>query len=208
MTLTDFAFEVHDNAVKHGWWEEEHPFDEIVALIHSELSEALEEYRLGRPEFYQLCTSSDGSPCLRNGCGDWSDGVCELNSLDSDPKGVAVELADAVLRIFDWFGKEHLDTAELIGEAHERRENMHDIPVPVKDATFAGLIGRWHAMVSAAYMRWYTASGTHSAALRLAAVVGELTAWIDRNGGDSMELLQMKHQYNKNRTYRHGGKKI
>ena len=45
MTINEFAAEVHKNAVDHGWWEGERTFPEIVALIHSEVSEALEEYR-------------------------------------------------------------------------------------------------------------------------------------------------------------------
>ena len=42
MTINEFAAEVHKNAVEHGWWEGERTFPEIVALIHSEVSEALE----------------------------------------------------------------------------------------------------------------------------------------------------------------------
>ena len=37
--------EVHENAKSHGWWDEEREFGELIALCHSELSEALEEYR-------------------------------------------------------------------------------------------------------------------------------------------------------------------
>lgn len=35
----------HYIALNHGWWEEERPFSEQIALMHSELSEALEWWR-------------------------------------------------------------------------------------------------------------------------------------------------------------------
>ena len=34
-----------DNAKQHGWWDEDRTFGEVIALCHSELSEALEAYR-------------------------------------------------------------------------------------------------------------------------------------------------------------------
>ena len=40
--INEFAQEVHSNAVNHGWWEDDRSFGEIIALCHSELSEALE----------------------------------------------------------------------------------------------------------------------------------------------------------------------
>jgi len=37
--------EVHRYAVDKGWWENERPVPELLCLLHSEVSEALEAYR-------------------------------------------------------------------------------------------------------------------------------------------------------------------
>ena len=37
--------EIHQNAIDHGWWDKPRSFDTVVCLIHSEISEALEDYR-------------------------------------------------------------------------------------------------------------------------------------------------------------------
>ena len=114
MSLNSLSKEIHKNAVEHGWWDEERSFGEIIALCHSELSEALEEYRFGHPTVWQLCLASDGHPCLRDGCGDWRNEICELNSLDQKPEGIAVEMADCIIRILDWCGKENIDIDDII----------------------------------------------------------------------------------------------
>lgn len=50
--LNELAAVVHENAVAHGWWEQERELPEILMLCVSELAEALEEYRSGRPVLY------------------------------------------------------------------------------------------------------------------------------------------------------------
>lgn len=94
-TITQWQQDVHDTARDKGWWpEDEVTVSEIackLALVHSEISEALEELR-----------RSDNL-ALR-----W-----EINAPDK-PEGFVVELADAVIRIMDLCGALGLDLEAAI----------------------------------------------------------------------------------------------
>ena len=50
MEIKTLVAKAHENAVKHGFWEPPLSFGTAIALIHSELSEALEEERNGNPD--------------------------------------------------------------------------------------------------------------------------------------------------------------
>ena len=105
MTVNEFAKEVHENAVAHGWWETARSFPEVAALIHSEVSEALEEWRDGNPAIYGCC----GIP----GCDkDEKTGTCK-------PEGVAVELCDAIIRILDYLAYMGVDVEAVLMAKHE-----------------------------------------------------------------------------------------
>jgi NTP pyrophosphatase (non-canonical NTP hydrolase) len=85
-----------DNAEAHGWWDEDRTFGDLIALIHTELSEAFEEYREGH----------------------LIDEVYYSEQKPDKPEGVGVELADAVIRIMDLAGYFGIDLATLILEKH------------------------------------------------------------------------------------------
>lgn len=112
--LNELAKEIHANAVAHGWWDEERSFGDIVALCHSELSEALEEYRNERPLAYVYQDRGDDS----------SDPVEMVTNPDvwqlkRKPEGIAVEMIDCIIRILDWCDKEGVDVDKLLYAKHE-----------------------------------------------------------------------------------------
>lgn len=75
-TLNALAAEIHQTAKDKGWWDDDRNFGEMIALAHSELSEALEAWR------------NEESPV-------WYEGASRK------PEGQAVELIDALIRILD-----------------------------------------------------------------------------------------------------------
>lgn len=109
MDFNQFAKEVHQNAVDHGWWDEERTFGDIVALCHSELSEALEEYRAGRPFVYG--DDSLGDRRITE--------LPDIMALQLKPEGIAVEMADCMIRILDWFGQVGLDVEDILTLKHQ-----------------------------------------------------------------------------------------
>lgn len=49
LSLERFQREIHRTATEKGWHEKPRTFGELIALMHSELSEALEGHREGSP---------------------------------------------------------------------------------------------------------------------------------------------------------------
>lgn len=87
--------EIHKLAVEKGWYEKDRGIPEMLCLIHSEVSEALEAYRDHIPSF------------------------C---------KGCLEELADVIIRVFDMsvgLGIDIVDAVNLKHEFNKTREHRH-----------------------------------------------------------------------------------
>lgn len=113
--LAELARQIHDNARAHGFWEAERNMGEMLMLAVSELSEALEEHRAGRPPVWyqhrQPCAvQSDGLPIPADELGPCSGApVCK-------PEGVAVELADCLIRCLDTMHSLGVDIDAVVAE--------------------------------------------------------------------------------------------
>lgn len=124
MEIKQFAKEVHENAVKHGWWDEERSFGDLIALVHSELSEALEEYRNGHKpdETYYSCkapatesTNTEkfkGCPVCPAPCNNQCAG--HFGKME----GIPSELADVIIRVLDMAEHYGIDIEAALTEKH------------------------------------------------------------------------------------------
>lgn len=95
---------VHACAVEHGWWDSgDRNFGEMVALMHSELSEALEAWRDHDTitEIRYEYPNGDNPPLvLYQPSWMYTDDQGDHNEYGK-PVGVASEFADVIIRILD-----------------------------------------------------------------------------------------------------------
>ena len=106
-TINEWVKEVHEYALEKGWWDEVNtakcpncksevsyprPDSEALALIHSEVSEAIEDNRIGS---FEIAFEENGKPI-----------------------GEVTELVDILIRIFDYAGKKGYDLEKVLEMKH------------------------------------------------------------------------------------------
>jgi NTP pyrophosphatase (non-canonical NTP hydrolase) len=94
MNLNQLARHCYKQAVTIGWWEEHRDFGTIIALIHSEASEAYEEYRNHKP-------------------------LGTVYTVNGKPEGIPAEMADIIIRVLDFCGRNAIDIQQIVEDKLE-----------------------------------------------------------------------------------------
>ena len=190
MELDKFAQDVHENAKAHGWWDEPREVYEIIALIHDEWSEALEEDRAGRPMLWHKCFYNSGM-CEHQDVHDNGGGCIGCTPELRKPEGTAVELVDGVIRIMDFLSALGMPIDnDDVEYAMQKCETLGK-PVPWVVTELHNLTAQAYRAIDWTYLRMAMAL-----ALR----------YIEQRGLDPFEVMRQKHEYNRTRSYKHGGK--
>lgn len=190
-SINEYVQAAHENAKSKGWWDEERSFGEIIALIHSEASEALEDCRNGYHPT-RVWYEKDGA------IGAQSSNV--QVGPDWKPCGIPSELADICIRVFDACGRYGFGEAleRWVGEAIPQKgfevraknsfaENLNVIHDNLSDCSQTS--GSWQAF-------------------RFAIVIQNVDKLAGFYGIDLEQAIREKMAYNATRPQRHGGKKL
>jgi len=184
--------EIHQTAIDHGWWNKNRELPELLVLLHSEISEAFEAEQSNIMAVYYK---------------------------DNKPEGYLVEMADYVIRIMDLFGHyqinietymETLDYKNLFSKFLECLLEINQFDIYKKEI-FLNHICCLHFNVSKS-LEIYRAEKNNLV------MIGKISEILTRSiigcfayakylDHDLMEIIKEKHEYNKTRPYRHGGKK-
>ncbi len=105
-TTEAMATAIYRWAKTKGWWDKPREKGTMIALMHSELSEALEEIRDNRPPIYK---TKPGYPGWRLMPTD-----PEFEKTKVKPEGEAIELADLVIRVLDYCAHYGIDLGRAI----------------------------------------------------------------------------------------------
>jgi NTP pyrophosphatase (non-canonical NTP hydrolase) len=183
-SLAELTAEIRENNISHGWRPAEggpgdNTFGDYLALLHSEVSEALEAYR-----DHKLADATFNQ--------DWHG---DPRVTPVKPEGVGSELADVLIRL--------LDMCDVFGI------NLREMPVHDCDASGMESFGdhlAWLHYLIANMIETEDDGG--SADYRASEVLQAVRVVADRSGIDLSAEVDRKIAYNRTREFRHGGRHL
>lgn len=164
---------------------------ECAMLMITEIAEATEEVRNKRPAVYAI--SLDGSTQIES--------LEEIAAKGLKPEGEAVELADCLIRLGDYFGYIDADAEEWVTRNH-RRLNSGSMEEFHKASPLEQHVKICESLALAGGQR------NVDGILLLAQAWAYIEQTAASRGWDLEEVIELKANYNKTRSYRHGGKAL
>lgn len=197
-TLQQMTDEIREVNVAKGWRPAEggpgtNTWGDYIALLHSEVSEALEAYRDHRLE-----DATAPPEILR-----WEDrgNGPEAVLRQSKPEGVGSEFADILIRLLDMadvFGFKPYEMDMALGDVADL-----ETAIPRLDS-FGAWLAWLHAVISE-FGLW----ANQTIRMRDAAFVLRALVTTARNHGIDLEFeYERKLEFNRTRAFRHGGRAL
>jgi NTP pyrophosphatase (non-canonical NTP hydrolase) len=198
-SLADMTAEIRANNIEKGWRRAEggpgdNTIGDYIALLHSELSEALEAYR-----DHRLQDATELYECPSEGCygvKDCGDGHQALLK----PEGVGSEFADVLIRLLDMCDIFGIDLFDMDVELAD----VATLDTPSAVADMAGLLtfGDW--------IEWLHGTVTDSRRGRVSAsyLMRALVTAAEHFEIDLTAEYKRKMAYNRTRSFQHGGRTL
>lgn len=203
MNWNEWSKKLHQTSVDHGFYDKPVPIEQTLCLIHSELSEALEEMRNNKPALYFMCEEGaeehyeckpeDEFDCTYYG----KEETCPWRG--QKPEGVCVEMVDAIIRILDYFGYAEIDDIEIEPFVWEEENDDGESVSVTKDPMY--MLADAHYSVSSA---WEVRGSNRLVKDALCDAASICVSIIEHYGEDVEELIKLKSEYNETRPHKHG----
>lgn len=192
--LSEYIGIAYQNALSKGWYENPKTDLEFIMLMISEVSEATEEVRKFKPDYYE----------------------------EGKPEGQSVELSDLCIRIFDYSGYKNINLSEYLEQQFfvhfNNIEYLKDIKEELKQINnFRGYEElenietdiEFHATITISL-----ANAASSIILKnkkepyfIAEALAKVIYYSVKKGWNIEDIIYKKQVYNLTRAYKHGGKK-
>lgn len=195
-SISELVTAAHENALSKGWWEEDRRFGEIIVLIRSEVSEALEDYRNGELPTTVWYEGKEFDKTVRSS---------RLDAICQKPCGIPSELADVIIRIYDCCGR--YGWAERFEEVYNQIQNL-EIEIPEVCASSLLPFAENLEIINGWLTDAYRANKPYDIVYYLALAAADTRLLAEKNMIDLDQAITEKMAYNATRPQRHGGKVI